>query len=117
MTDPSDTNTMAAVALSRMDAHERTCTERYATIAASMNRIESLLAANGMKLDDSTRRIHDRIDGTAAEARSNTNLAFAAATAAGDRLQKAEVKIWATAAAAAGAVLLWLADMLFGKHP
>ncbi len=89
----ADAMTSAAIALARMDAHERTCTERYGTIAQALVEIKATLTDNGRKLENATQRIHERIDGTAAEARANSGLALAAANKAEAGLPK--VKVWA----------------------
>lgn len=114
--DVNHAMTNASVAIARMDAHERTCTERYTSISNSMSRIDATLAALLTKLDDSARRVHERIDGVAAEGRSNANLALSAAQDAAGDVKNA--KIWALTGLLGWliAALGWLGARLFGGH-
>lgn len=106
--------TTASVAIARMDAHERTCTERYGNISSSMARIDTTLNALLTKLEDSTRRVHDRIDSVAAEARSNSGLAIAAAQSAKDDVKDSKVWVLTGLGVTCLAVIGWFADKFLG---
>lgn len=125
--DVNHAMTSAQIAISRMDAHESICTERYNRIQADTTDIKETLRDIGRKLEGSIQRVHDRLDaevasartareGISAEARSNSNLALTAAQKASDDVKDSKIWILSTAAGSAGGIVLWLIQLVWGKH-
>ena len=113
--DINEAMTLAQVATARIDAHEHTCGERYQRIQADTSEIKATLVDIGRKLEASTQRVHDRVDGVAAEGRANANLALVAAQNAADGVKDA--KIWALTGMGGGAlgIAAWALERVLGK--
>ncbi len=111
---PEDTaveaHTLATVASARLDAHEKTCAERYGRIAGDTAEIKAAIQALSADVKSAVQRIHERIDNESHIARDAVASAHTAV---------AGLKIWVLSSA--GTVLLgiigWLADHFFtGKR-
>lgn len=131
--------TMATVAMSRMDAHEKIDSERFQQISTNMTEIKESLRDMARTLKDSNERIHIRIDDesvktrhslanvtatahaeiTAVEtsARAHGNTAVSVAQGAADGVRDA--KVWALTGLAGGAVAIamWAVQALLTHRP
>jgi hypothetical protein len=112
-----EAHTLATVVGARLDAHEKTCTERYGRIAGDTAEIKAAILALSTDLKGAVQRIHERIDNEALVARNDNKTVLAEAENAHGGI--AGLKVWVLSGA--GAILLaivgWFADHFFGKTP
>ena len=131
-------NERIGVMEARMNAHFDADELGFARLTGDTTEIKAMITGLARDVKEATQRLHERLDeeaskarhalnnatmaaqieikSVASEARSNTNLALAAAQKASDDVK--ENKIWtlSTAVGAAGGLILWLFQLIWGKN-